>query len=49
MKKSNAIRESYEKATLIGNHDVASLSAPVGAIEDATQTADSYDDEDAGF
>ena len=49
LKKSNAIRESYEKATLIGNHDVASLSAPVGAIEDATQTADSYDDEDAGF
>jgi hypothetical protein len=49
LKKSNAIRESYEKATLIGNHDLASLNAPVGAIEDATQTADSYDDEDAGF
>lgn len=49
LKKSNAIRESYEKATLIGNHDVTSLNAPVGAIEDATQTAESYDDEDAGF
>ena len=49
LKKSNAIREAYEKATLIGNHDLASLNAPVGAIEDATQTADSYDDEEAGF
>lgn len=49
LKKSNAIRESYEKATLIGNHDVASLSTPAGAIEDATQTAESYDDEEAGF
>lgn len=49
LKKSNAIRESYEKATLIGNHDIASLNAPSGAIEDATQTADSYDDEDSGF
>lgn len=49
LKKSNAIREAYEKATLIGNHDLASLNAPVGAIEDATQTAESYDDEDAGF
>ena len=50
LKKSNAIRESYEKATLIGNHDVASLSSSSApAIEDATQTAESYDDEDAGF
>lgn len=50
LKKSNAIRESYEKATLIGNHDVASLSSSQApAIEDATQTADSYDDEEAGF
>ena len=50
LKKSNAIRESYEKATLIGNHDVASLSSSQApAIEDATQTADSYDDEESGF
>jgi hypothetical protein len=50
LKKSNAIRESYEKATLIGNHDVASLgSSQAPAIEDATQTAESYDDEEAGF
>ena len=50
LKKSNAIRESYEKAILIGNHDVASLSSSQApAIEDATQTADSYDDEESGF
>lgn len=50
LKKSNAIREAYEKATLIGNHDVASLSSSQApAIEDATQTEDSYDDEESGF
>lgn len=50
LKKSNAIREAYEKATLIGNHDVASLSSSQApAIEDATQTAESYDDEESGF
>lgn len=51
LKKSNAIRESYEKHALVGNHDVASLSkAPVKAyIEDASATEDSFDDEEAGF
>ena len=51
LKKSNAIRESYEKHALVGNHDVASLSkAPVKAyIEDASETEDSFDDEEAGF
>ena len=51
LKKSNAIRESYEKHVLVGNHDVASLSkAPVKAyIEDASETEDSFDDEEAGF
>lgn len=51
LKKSNAIRESYEKHVLIGNHDIASLSkAPVKAyIEDASTTEDSFDDEEAGF
>ena len=51
LKKSNAIRESYEKHVLVGNHDVASLSkAPVKAyIEDASATEDSFDDEEAGF
>ena len=51
LKKSNAIRESYEKHALVGNHDVASLTkAPVKAyIEDASATEDSFDDEEAGF
>ena len=51
LKKSNAIRESYEKHTLVGNHDVASVSArPVaGVIEDASDTEESYDDEENGF
>lgn len=51
LKKSNAIREAYEKNTLIGNHNTASLSQkPVQAyIEDASDVADSTDDEDSGF
>lgn len=51
LRKSNAIREAYEKATLVGNHDVSALSAkkPAALIEDASDVADSYDDEDAGF
>jgi len=52
LQKSNAIRESYEKALLIGNHDTASISAskPL-AIEakDASETAESFDDEALGF
>lgn len=51
LKKSNAIREAYEKNTLIGNHSTASLTQkPVKAyIEDASNVADSTDDEDSGF
>lgn len=51
LRKSNAIRESYEKAVLIGNHDVSALTAkkPAALIEDASDVADSYDDEEAGF
>lgn len=51
LKKSNALRESYEKHMLIGNHDVASIAkAPVKAyIEDASETEESFDDEEAGF
>ena len=51
LKKSNAIRESYEKATLVGNHDVSALSAkkPAALIEDASATEDSYDDESVDF
>lgn len=52
LKKSNAIREAYEKATLVGNHDVSALSAKkqtTALIEDASDTEDSFDDEEAGF
>ena len=51
LKKSNAIRESYERRTLIGNHDTQAITAkPVTAyIEDASDTEESFDDEDAGF
>lgn len=51
LRKSNAIREAYEKATLVGNHDVAALSsrAPVAQIADASEIEDSTDDEEIGF
>ena len=51
LKKSNAIRESYEKHTLVGNHDIASLStkAPVAQIEDASDIPETYDDEEISF
>lgn len=51
LRKSNAIREAYEKATLVGNHNVSALTAkkPADFIEDTSDVADSYDDEDAGF
>lgn len=52
LKKSNAIREAYENSQLIGNHDVAQLSAPktvVARIEDSSDTEDSFDDEENGF
>lgn len=52
LKKSNAVREAYEKATLVGNHDVSALSAKkqtTALIEDASDTEDSFDDEEAGF
>ena len=51
LRKSNAIREAYEKATLVGNHDISALTAkkPASLIEDASEVADSYDDEEIGF
>ena len=51
LRKSNAIREAYEKATLVGNHDVSALTVkkPASLIEDASEVADSYDDEFEGF
>lgn len=40
LKKSNAIRDSYEKCTLVGNHDVSALTAKqtVAMIEDAEES-----------
>ena len=50
LKKSNAIRESYEKHTLIGNHDTASIASNnTPRIEDNSKVEDSYDDEESGF
>lgn len=51
LKKSNAIRESYERHTLIGNHGVESISAPKATeqITDNSSVEDSFDDEDSGF
>lgn len=51
LKKSNAIRESYEKATLIGNHDISSLSGKqtIALIKDVSEVEDSNDTEDLGF
>ena len=51
LRKSNAIREAYEKATFVGNHDVSALTAkkPASLIEDASEVADSYDDEEVPF
>ena len=52
LKKSNAIREAYEKATLVGNHNVSALSAKsqtTALIEDASDTENSFDDEELGF
>lgn len=50
LKKSNAIREAYEKHTLVGNHSVAKISdRTVPAIEDASETEESYNEEEMGF
>lgn len=53
VKKSNAIRASYESHVLVGNHDVNAVKAigtkAVAQIEDASETEESYDDEESGF
>lgn len=52
LKKSNVIREAYDKATLIGNHSIASVTSGSKAtvmIEDASETPDSTDDDSLGF
>lgn len=51
LKKSNAIRESYERHTFIGDHDTTALTKPVAKalITDASDVEDSFDDEESGF
>ena len=51
LRKSNVLREAYENATLVGNHDVAALSSrsTVAQISDASEIEDSTDDEEMGF
>ena len=48
LRKSNAIREAYENATLVGNHDVTALSsrATVAQITDASETPETFDEEE---
>lgn len=52
LKKSNALRESYERNTLIGNHNLnetKKATATVAYIEDSSEVEDSNDTEELGF
>lgn len=51
LKKSNKIREDYEKAILVGNHDLSAVATKpvVGMITDASEAEESFDDEELGF
>ena len=52
LKKSNAIREAYENRTFVSDHVVATVAPAtkaVAQIEDASQTEESYDDDEMGF
>ncbi len=50
IKKSNAIRESYQNHVLVADHaSVNTASKAVAQIEDASDVEDSTDDEDSGF
>lgn len=52
LKKSNAIRDSYEKHTLIADHtETTTVSAPkaLPQAEDMSEVDDSTDDEESGF
>ena len=53
LRKSNSIREAYEKHFLVGNHDVKSITASpaVKALVDATEVEDagSGEEEELGF
>lgn len=50
LRKSNSIRESYEKHVLVADHaSVSSAPKAVAQIEDASDVEDSTDDEESGF
>ena len=50
LRKSNALRDSYEKCTLVANHNMSDVVPKVEAIEaDVSSVEDSYDDEENGF
>ena len=50
LKKSNALRDSYEKSTLIANHaNTQTATKALPQAEDVSETEDSEDDEDSGF
>lgn len=50
LKKSNAIRESYEKATLIGNHDIEEVTVNAKAfLEDVSTTIEADDSDTMEF
>ena len=50
LRKSNAIREAYENATLVANHDVMPLLTGATAAQiAASEIEDSTDDEEMGF
>ena len=50
IKKSNAIRESYQNHVLVADHaSVSTAPKAVAQIEDASAVEDSTDDEDSGF
>lgn len=52
LRKSNALRESYEKHILIGNHSINDMISPrtaVAQITDDSTVEDSYDDDENGF
>lgn len=52
LKKSNAIREAYENRTFVTDHVTATIAPAtkaVAQIEDASQTEESYDDDECGF
>lgn len=49
IKKSNALREAYQKHLLVADHAPVSVTKTVAQIEDASDVEDCTDDEELGF